>query len=162
MRIQCLITVLGQFFKSFYATKKKKHWCGGRKKKKKAFAVLWLQIITTQWTNICLVNSPITKPRPRDCGAICNLVPRYVFMSSTNFPLRRPRQTWEKLLRGHPAARRVWGTHIFLMHHLGFVKSQARNISACRPQPATRCQEIDSSKAKAELTPQLAGDASPV
>lgn len=37
MWIQCLITVLGQFFKSLYAakqTKKKKHWCGGRKKKK--------------------------------------------------------------------------------------------------------------------------------
>lgn len=46
---QCLITVLRQFFKSICTTK-----CSDGEKK--AFAVPWLQIITTQWTNICLVN----------------------------------------------------------------------------------------------------------
>lgn len=50
MWIQCLITVLRQFFKSICTTN---HSDG---KKPKTFAVLWLQIIRNQWTNMCYVN----------------------------------------------------------------------------------------------------------
>lgn len=105
---------------------------------KKAFAVLWLQIITTQWTNICLVNSSIMNPRPRDCGAIWNL-PVCYFLCHMVTCACDTHQTWVELLRGHPASLPVWGAHNFLMHHLGFIKAAEKHLcvssSACHKMP---------------------------
>lgn len=100
---QCLITVLRQFFKSICTTK-----CsdGG----KKAFSVPWLQIITTQWTNICLVNIS-------GMNYFLMIVMLFefhrmlLFMSKSHSQITH--QTWEKLLTGHPAGHRIWGTHNF-------------------------------------------------
>lgn len=146
MWIQCLITVLGQFFKSFYATKKKNKtlWCGGERRKK-AFAVLWLQIITTQWTNICLVNSPITN-RVLVTAEPFAISPRATFLCQaltlpSDGPVRREKSCSEGILRPAGSEART-----FFNAPSGLRKSQPRNISACRPRPATRCQEIDSSR----------------
>lgn len=103
---------LGNFSNPSTLQKKKKNTDVGGEKKRSFCGTLITDYYNPMNKHLSC-QLPHYELRPRDCGAICNLVPRYVFMSSTNFPLRRPRQTWEKLLRGHPVARRVWGTHIF-------------------------------------------------
>lgn len=135
--------------------KNKTHWCQGRGGKKG-----FCRSLITDYYNP--MNKHLScqllhyEAGPRDCGAIWNLLPCYIFMSSTNFsPSDGPsnvRKAAQRASWGPPGLKHAH----FLMHHLGFVKSQPRKTSACRPQPATRCQEIDWSEAKAELTPQLA------
>lgn len=105
---------LGNFSNpSSYKKPPQKHWCRGRGEKEEAFAVVWLQIITTQWTNICLVNSSITK-RVLATVEPFEILSRATFLcQALTFSPQTARQMWEKLLRGHPGARRVWSTHIF-------------------------------------------------
>lgn len=137
--------------------KKNKHWCGGEKKKK-AFAVLWLQIITTQWTNICLVNSPITN-RVLVTAEPFAISSRATFLCQaltfpSDGPVRREKSCSEGILRPAGSEART-----FFNAPSGLRKKPSEK-HLCVSSPA--CQEIDSSKAKAELTPQLAGDASPI
>lgn len=117
-------------FQIFLHYKKKQTplWCG----KKKTFVALWLQIITTQWTNICLVNSSIMNPRLRDCRAIWNL-PVCYFLCHAVTCACDTHQTWVELLRGHPASLPVWGAHNFLMRHLGFIKPAEKHLCVSSP-----------------------------
>lgn len=96
---------------------------GETKKKKKSFCGTLITDYYNPMNKHLSCQLPHYEPRPRDCGAICNLVPRHVFMSSTNSPLRRPPSDVRKAARrascGPPGLRHAH----FLMHHLGFVKA---------------------------------------
>lgn len=102
MWIQCLITVLRQFFKSICTTN---HSDG---KKTKTFAVLWLQIIRNQWTNMCYVNI-------FDMSCFLMIVMLFEFhhiffsMSKSHSPVSLSKQQ----LTDHPAGQTI------STHHLG-------------------------------------------
>lgn len=136
MWIQCLITVLGQFFKSFYTTKKTPKHSDVEKKKHLQHSDYGLLqpneqtfVLSTPplWTPVLVTAEPFEI-------SLCA-----TFLCHTVTCACDTHQTWVELLRGHPASLPVWGAHNFLMRHLGFIKPAEKHLcvssSACHKMP---------------------------